>query len=182
MPLSLNEIKDRALAFSLDWEGAKAERAEAQTFWNDFFNVFGMTRRRLARFEEPVQRARTRYEQSGAKGGFIDLFWPGMLIAEHKSLGKDLDSAYSQALGYFDGLAERDLPHYVIVSDFARIRLYDLDSRTQSEFPLKDLYKHIKLFGFIAGYATQQITAQDPVNIKAAERMGKLHDRLRASG
>ncbi len=41
MPLSLNEIKDRALAFSREWEGEVAERAEAQTFWNEFFNVFG---------------------------------------------------------------------------------------------------------------------------------------------
>ncbi|MBI5676528.1 MAG: class I SAM-dependent DNA methyltransferase [Nitrospirae bacterium] len=182
MPLSLNEIKDRALAFSREWEGANAERAEAQTFWNEFFNVFGVNRRRLASFEEPVKRARTRFEQSGSKGGFIDLFWRGTLIAEHKSLGKDLDSAYKQALEYFEGLAERDLPRYVIVSDFARIRLYDLDSSTQNDFLLKDLYKHIKLFGFIAGYTTQQITAQDPVNIKAAERMGRLHDRLRESG
>jgi hypothetical protein len=69
MPLSLNEIKDRALAFSREWEGASAERAEAQTFWNDFFSVFGITRRRVASFEEPVKRARTRFEQSGGPGG-----------------------------------------------------------------------------------------------------------------
>jgi len=182
MPLSLNEIKDRALAFSREWEGAAAERAEAQTFWNEFFNVFGMNRRRLASFEEPVKAARKRFEEKGNKGGFIDLFWRGTLIAEHKSLGKDLDSAYKQALDYFEGLAERDLPHYVVVSDFARIRLYDLETGIREEFPLKDLYKHIKLFGFIAGYTTQRIEAQDPVNIKAAERMGKLHDRLRSAG
>jgi len=146
----------------------------------------------VVRFEEPVRRARKRFDEThtpqspldkgGKEGGFIDLFWPGTLIAEHKSLGKDLDSAYTQALDYFDGLADRDLPRYIIVSDFARFRLYDLETDTQSELPLKDLYKQIKLFGFIAGYTTQQITAQDPVNIKAAERMGKLHDRLRASG
>jgi len=182
MPLSLNEIKDRALAFSREWEGERAERAEAQTFWNEFFNIFGVSRRRLASFEEPVRRARTRYEAKGNKGGFIDLFWRGMLIAEHKSRGRDLDSAYKQALEYFDGLAERDLPRYVIVSDFARIRLYDLDTNESAEFALKDLYRNIKLFGFIAGYTTQQITAQDPVNIKAAERMGRLHDRLRSAG
>ena len=182
MPLSLNEIKDRALAFSREWEGAVAERAEAQTFWNEFFNVFGVSRRRLASFEEPVKRARKRFEEKGGNGGFIDLFWRGTLIAEHKSLGKDLDSAYKQALEYFEGLAERDLPHYVVVSDFARIRLYDLETGIREEFPLKDLYKNIKLFGFIAGYTTQRIEAQDPVNIKAAERMGKLHDRLRSAG
>ena len=182
MPLALNEIKDRALAFSREWKGERSENAEAQTFWNEFFNVFGVFRRRLATFEEPVRRARTRFEAKGGGGGFIDLFWRGMLIAEHKSLGRDLDSAYKQALEYFDGLAERDLPRYVIVSDFARIRLHDLDTDIRTEFPLKDLYKNIKLFGFIAGYTTQQITAQDPVNIKAAERMGKLHDRLRSAG
>ncbi|MBI5235887.1 MAG: class I SAM-dependent DNA methyltransferase [Deltaproteobacteria bacterium] len=182
MPLSLNEIKDRANAFSREWEGERSEKAEAQTFWNDFFNVFGVTRRRIASFEEPVQRARSRFEATGGKGGFIDLFWRGTLIAEHKSLGRDLDSAYKQALEYFEGLPDRDLPRYVIVSDFARIRLYDLDTGKHDELPLKDLYKHIKLFGFIAGYATQRITAQDPVNVKAAERMGKLHDRLRSAG
>ncbi|MDI6744165.1 MAG: N-6 DNA methylase [Thermodesulfovibrionales bacterium] len=181
MPLSLNEIKDRALAFSREWAGAKAERAEAQTFWNEFFDVFGISRRRIATFEEPVKKLPLFYKQP-VKGGFIDLFWRGILIAEHKSLGQNLDSAYKQALDYFAGLPERDLPRYVIVSDFARIRLYDLDTNTQTEFPLKDLYRHIKLFGFIAGYTTQRIAAQDPVNIKAAERMGKLHDRLREAG
>jgi len=182
MPLSLNEIKDRALAFSREWEGERAEKAEAQTFWNEFFNVFGVSRKRLASFEEPVRRAHSRYKEKGGKGGFIDLLWRGTLIAEHKSLGLDLDSAYKQALEYFDGLSERDLPRYVIVSDFARIRLYDLETNTPTEIKLKDLYRHIKLFGFIAGYTTQRIEAQDPVNIKAAERMGRLHDRLRASG
>ncbi|MDP3111312.1 MAG: N-6 DNA methylase [Thermodesulfovibrionales bacterium] len=181
MPLSLNEIKERALAFSREWEGAKAERAEAQTFWNEFFAVFGISRRRIATFEEPV-KTMPLFDKQPVKGGFIDLFWRGILIAEHKSLGHNLDSAYKQALDYFAGLPERDLPRYVIVSDFARIRLYDLDTNTQTEFLLKDLYLHIKLFGFIAGYTTQRIAAQDPVNIKAAERMGKLHDRLRESG
>jgi hypothetical protein len=80
----------------------KAERADSQTFWNEFFEVFGRDRKRLARFEEPVRRARAKFEQSGGGGGFIDLFWRGTLIAEHKSLGKDLDTAYGQALAYFE--------------------------------------------------------------------------------
>lgn len=174
MPLSLNEIKDRALAFSREWEGAHAERAEAQTFWNEFFSIFGVSCRRLATFEEPVRRARSRFEQSGGGGGFIDLLWRGMLIAEHKSLGRDLDTAYKQALDYFEGLAERDLPRYIIVSDFARIRLYDLETDTRSEFQLKDLYRHIKLFGFIAGYTTQRIEAQDPEVQKPQKNIGVI--------
>ena len=131
--------------------------------------------------KQPV-KALPLFDNQPVKGGRIDLFWRGTLIAEHKSLGTRSRLSLQAGAGLFRRPAERDLPRYVIVSDFARIRLYDLDTGTHTEFPLKDLYRHIKLFGFIAGYTTQRIEAQDPVNIKAAERMGKLHDRLRASG
>jgi hypothetical protein len=120
MPLSWNEIKDRALAFAREWAGESREHAEGRSFWDGFFNVFGLTRRRVASFQEPVAKL-------GGAQGFIDLFWKGELIVEHKSRGKSLDKAYSQALD-FAGIAERDLPKRVLVSDFERIRLYELDT------------------------------------------------------
>ncbi len=176
MPLSWNEIKTRANAFSKEWESESREDAEAKSFWDAFFNVFGITRRRIASFEEPVKK-------SDGKGGFIDMLWRGQLLLEHKSLGKSLDRAFTQALDYFPGIKERDLPKYILVSDFAKFRLYNLETNEQIEFALKDLYQNVKSFGFIAGYQTQIIKAQDdPINIKAAERMGKLHDALKAVG
>jgi MmeI, DNA-methyltransferase domain/MmeI, target recognition domain/MmeI, N-terminal domain/MmeI, C-terminal domain/MmeI, helicase spacer domain len=175
MPLSWNEIRDRAVKFSRAWESAASERAEAQTFWNEFFEVFGVSRRRVATFEEPVKRL-------GEKRGRIDAFWKGHLVVEHKSKGENLDRAFQQAIDYFPGIAERDLPKYILVSDFARLRLYDLDTNSQQEFDLRDLHKRIKLFGFIAGYAPQEVRPQDPVNIHAAEQMGRLHDQLKAAG
>jgi len=175
MPLSWNEIKSRALAFSKEWERECSEDAEAKTFWDGFFNVFGITRKRIASFEEPVRKL-------GDQHGYIDLYWKGVLIVEHKSRGKNLDKAYDQALGYFPGLKERDLPKYVIVSDFARVRLYDLEEKEQHEFALKDLHQNVRLFGFIAGYQTHKIQEQDPVNIKAALQMGRLHDRMKDVG
>ena len=48
MPLSWNEIRDRAHAFARDWRDAKSERADSQSFWNEFFEVFGVSRRRVA--------------------------------------------------------------------------------------------------------------------------------------
>ncbi len=175
MALSWNEIKDRALQFTREWEGESRERAEKDTFWNDFFNVFGISRRRLATFEEPVKKLNN-------KQGFIDLFWKGTLLVEHKSKGKNLDAAFEQATDYFHGIKEHELPKYVLVSDFERFKLYDLDERSEHEFALKEFHKHIKLFGFIAGYQKRAFKDEDPVNIKAAELMGKLHDQLEESG
>lgn len=56
MPLSWNEIKSRALAFSREWQRESSEDAEAKSFWDGFFNVFGISRRRVATFEEPVKK------------------------------------------------------------------------------------------------------------------------------
>ena len=175
MPLSWNEIKDRALKFSHEWADESSEDAEAKSFWDAFFNVFGVPRRRVATFEQPVKK-------SDGHDGYIDLLWRGIILVEHKSRGKDLNRAFQQAKNYFPGLKDIDLPRYILVSDFARFRLYDLEDNTQYEFTIKEFYKNVKLFGFIAGYQTTAYKDQDPANIKAAERMGKLHDKLKAIG
>lgn len=175
MPLSWNEIKSRALTFSKHWADASNEDGEAKPFLMAFFEVFGITDKRVASFEYAVKKF-------GGDRGRIDLFWPGILLVEMKSRGKDLDRAYTQAMDYFPGIKERDLPRFVLICDFGRFRLHDLSADVVSEFDLADLYKNVRLFGFIAGYQTQVIKPQDPINIKAAERMGRLHDQLKAVG
>ncbi|MBB5189278.1 hypothetical protein HNQ57_003581 [Zhongshania antarctica] len=175
MPLSWNEIRDRSVTFVREWENESSEHAEAKTFWDEFFQVFGVSRRRLAAFEKHVKK-------SDGKDGFIDLFWPGMLLAEHKSRGKNLDSAYDQAVDYFPGLSDKELPRYIIVSDFARFRVRNLDSGESVEFPLAELSKNLSTFSFIAGYETRQYKEQDPVNTKAAEKLAQLHDTLKDIG
>ena len=56
MPLSWNEIRDRAIAFSRDWAYAESEDADAKSFWDAFFQVFGVPRRRFASFEVRVKQ------------------------------------------------------------------------------------------------------------------------------
>ena len=175
MALSWNEIKTRAISFSKEWETEKREHAESQSFWNDFFNIFGISRKRVASFEEPVKKL-------GDKRGRIDLFWKGTLLVEHKSKGKDLDKAYTQALDYFPGLKEAELPKYILISDFDIFKLYDLEEDKTYEFTLNELYKNVNLFGFIAGYTKHKVVAEDPINIEAALLMGKLHDELKQTG
>src|SRR5690242_1388112 len=175
MPLSWNEIKSRAIAFTNEWKDEESEEAEAKSFWDAFFHVFGIHRRRIASFEHHVKLLNN-------KDGYIDLFWPGTLIVEHKSKGKSLDKAYDQVLDYFYGIDDKQLPQYILVSDFANFRLYDLDSNHVHEFTLDKLIDHIGLFGFIAGYEKRTFREQDPVNIEAAALMGKLHDKLESIG
>lgn len=175
MPLSWNEIKSRAIAFSKEWDGTHNEDADAKSFLDAFFNVFGITRKKIATFEHRIKKL-------NSSDGYIDLLWKGTLLIEMKSKGKDLNKAYQQAKEYLQTLPEHELPQYVLVSDFDIFRLYDLVSETTHEFVLKDLVKHVQHFGFIAGYIKQTFKEQDPVNIKAANLMGKLHDRLEAIG
>ena len=78
MPLSWNEIKDRALRFSREWALESSEDAEAKSFWHGFFEVFGVSRRRVASFERRVKKI-------DGKDGYIDLLWKGVLLIEHKS-------------------------------------------------------------------------------------------------
>jgi hypothetical protein len=175
MPRSQQEIREHAIQFSKEWENETHERAEAQSFWNDFFSVFGVSRRQVGRFEEYVKLY-------GKKWGSIDLLWKGVLIAEHKSKGEDLTKAYEQALDYFPGLREEEIPRYVIVTDFANFRLYDLETREEFDFTLKEFPQKIHLFGFVSGYKQRIYKDEDPVNIKVAIKLGGLHDALLESG
>jgi hypothetical protein len=192
--LSWAEIRENSRHFTASWEGVASERAESQTFWNEFFEVFGLRRRNLASFEEPVRNIR-------GQGGRIDLFWRGVVLVEHKSAGKRLDVASSQAFSYVQDLVregrEDEVPRYVIVSDFARFALYDLEPEAQDEsvleehegrrystsvFPLSDLHRHIKEFGFIRGDRVVKVNPEDPANEKAYQRMCQLHDELKEGG
>lgn len=191
VPLSWNEIRHRAITFAKEWKGETREAAERQTFWNEFFNVFGVRRRTVATFEEPVKKL-------SGDWGFIDLFWPGRLLAEHKSAGEDLGKAHAQGMAYIRGLKDtgrdREIPRWLIVSDFNRIALHDLEPEQDPampllkrlppsvEFPLADFHKFIRHFAFVAGYTQHRLNPEDPANLEATQLMCNVHDALEAGG
>ena len=175
MRLSWNEIRNRAARFAEDWKDAAYEKGETQSFYNDFFNVFGVKRRKVARYEEHVQKLNDR-------SGFIDLFWPGVLLIEQKSAGKNLVDAYEQAGEYFDSLPDVACPRFILVSDFQNFELRDLDEDEYSAFALADLPDHVEDFGFILGVHRRTFRDQDPVNLEATELMRRLHEALESSG
>jgi hypothetical protein len=175
MRLSWNEIRIRAKKFSAKWADAHYERGETQTFYNEFFEIFGVERRRVARYEELVKKLDNRQ-------GFIDLFWPKVLLVEQKSAGRDLAVAAVQAGDYFDAIKDGEKPRHQLLCDFQNFELLDRDTRQSVSFALSDLHKNIECFGFILGIEKRSFRDQDPVNVAASELMGEIHDALEESG
>ena len=171
MRLSWHEIRARAAAFAKEWDGEGYEKGQTQLFYRDFFDVFGMSVRRLAAFEEPVQRL-------GQRRGYIDLFWKGVLLVEQKSVGRSLRNAKAQALEYFPHLKDAELPRYLLLSDFQSFELHDLDEGEEVAFRLAELPDFVEHFGFVLGVQKRSFRDQDPVNIEASELVGELYDLL----
>ncbi len=175
MPLDWKEIANRARGFSKDWRHVESEDADAKSFWDEFFDVFGIKRRKVATFEKRVKKIDN-------KDGYIDLLWKGTLLIEHKSRGKNLAKAFKQAKDYFPGLKPDEEPRYILLCDFWHFELHDLDEDTVSHFTLAELEKNLRLFFFIAGYRKQRIREEEAVNREAVDALGELHDLLKRDG
>jgi hypothetical protein len=174
--LDNNTLRKRAAAFAKDFSKSTYEMGEAQNFIRSLCHIFDLNHRRAVRFEERVKKL-------GGKHGRIDGFFPGLLLVEMKSTGADLDKAYIQATEYFPGLKDAEMPRCVLVSDFANLHPYNLESK---ELPLKiklaEFPQAIAHFKFIAGYETIAVRQQAAINQRAAEKMAGLHDAIKATG
>jgi hypothetical protein len=177
MVLSWQEMRDRATAFAARWRDERRERAESQTFWNDFFEVFDISRRRVAVFEQQAER-----ESTGGRG-FMDVFWPGFLAAEQKSRGVDLRQAMLQAMDYLPSIPDEHLPRLVVVCDFGRFRVRDLETREETEFSIAELPDRLDLFGVLVGRDSHRhYETEEDVNLDATALLAGLHDALKESG
>ena len=173
--LDWKDIKANAAKFALRFKDVKKEASYKQIFWTEFLQMFGVDIIQVGAFEYYVKKL-------GVKHGEIDYFWPGKVIIEHKSSGKDLDAALDQAMDYLMGIQNKEeLPRYIIVSDFKRIRLLDLVEHRDQTIKLNELPENVEMFGFLAGYSDKKIEGEHPVNVKAAEVMGNLYDHLKSS-
>ncbi len=165
-------MKSRALAFQKRWQIASSESSDKQTFYNEFFNIFGIDRIKVAVFEQQVEKLNNRR-------GSIDLFWPKKLLVEHKSKGVDLKKAVEQAYDYCLNIENDLLPEFLLVCDFHEFRLIEIANKQKYYFTLPELHEKLNLFNFMTDYKKQNIAELDPINLKAAERMGDLYDNLK---
>ena len=170
------DIQDQAEKFVFSYKDAKDEDRDAKPFWKDLMMLYGVEARSVGAFEERVRI-------HGRPGvGKIDYFAPRKFLIEQKSRGKDLDAAYKQAMDYFDSLEEDMRPRYIIVSDFERIRIHDLESdgdNRVTEFHLVDLAKHVRELAFFTDEDVQHYVPEDPINIRAVKAIGKLYEAVK---
>ncbi|MEO6102049.1 MAG: type IIL restriction-modification enzyme MmeI [Pseudoxanthomonas sp.] len=68
MRLGWDEIARRAKAFSEDWKTSGYEKGETHSFYNDFFEVFGIKRRQVAIYEQRVKLLMTGMASSTCSG------------------------------------------------------------------------------------------------------------------
>jgi len=177
MRLTWDLIQSKAIAFSKRWQEAANEEAQAQSFVTDFLRVFGV--------DDPEASGDFEYKVplSDGKTGYIDYLWKGKIAIEMKSKGKDLDLAFKQLQTYMKHLPENELPDLWLACDFETLRLCRRSTNEIFTFRTKDLRKHIRRFADIAGYETERTREeQTEVNVKAAEKMAKLHDILKSHG
>ena len=164
-------MKQKAEIFVKEHKDDSKENAEKQGFWIDFLDIFGIKQKDVSQFEWNVKDIEN-------NDGYIDLFWKGNLVVEHKSKGKNLDSAFNQALGYTDSLSANQKPNYIIVSDFEKFRLINFMTRKKKEFLIYDLPDHITDFSFIYNYGKIEHHDQEELTLKASELLAKIHDEL----
>jgi len=149
------------------------EKKYAQQFWSELFRCFGVNAGRMDLFEQDAQRGST------GRGGYIDLFWPGVVIGEAKSLGVDLDIAHAQARDYLAGgtVKEFEMPRYILCSNFESIRLSKLgdpESRFDITFPLAEITDHIDQLRFLAGFEIVTKEEEEEASIHASKLMADL--------
>lgn len=175
MALPINTLRSRAHQFVLDHQDDVKENAEAQSFLNDFFSIFGIQRKTVGSFELAVK---VDGDKSTKR---IDLLWPGTLLVEMKSAGQNLDNAFQQAVDYLKRLTDQDKPVYILICDLQSFRLHNIETREDHSFALTQLPDNLDLFGFMHGKDMQQISEYE-LNENAALLLGHLYDSLRESG
>lgn len=173
------ELNRLANAFVAKHKGDKSECADSHTWWNEFFDIFGVDRHAEVLYERRARRAST-----GSLGS-IDVFYPGVMIAEQKSFGKDGGKAEVQAEDYLLGgdITPEEMPRYIISSDFEQIQITDLRAPNERpiRFPISKLPRYVGRFAFLQpGYKAPiwDASVHEAVSVKVATEMGTLYEAL----
>ena len=175
-----------AKEFVSRWEGKGDEKQETALFWIDLLqNVLGVENpTSIIQFEKPV------VIEKNTK--FIDGFIPSTkVLIEQKSIEKKLGKTavqsdgekltpYGQAFRYNNYLPYEDRARWIIVSNFERILIYNMNKPNgePDEILLKDLPKQFYQLQFIVEQKSEILKKEEEISIEAGALVGKLYNAL----
>lgn len=169
-----------AKKFADKYSAITSEKQFDQSFWRDLFtHVCGIDDLLSTgiEFQYPVR------SQDTGTIKFIDALWPSVVLVEHKSKGEDLDKAYRQATEYWISLDPKLRTPYIVLSDFARIRIVHVETEEAYEFLLEDLPKELdRIEAVVGGNASNAARVQVEADTKAAMLMGELFTQFERGG
>ncbi|WP_408913401.1 DNA methyltransferase [Citrobacter freundii] len=90
---------------------------------------------------------------------------------------EDLDEAFE--LRIVDPVIAKNKIRFVLVTDYVRFLAWDTCSKERLDIELDELYSNYGFFLPLAGLEKAIISSENPADVKAAEKMGKLFDLIR---
>jgi hypothetical protein len=172
------EIKLALDAFVARWSGyGGTERAEAQTFLNDLFACYGSDRKDVG----------ARFEEFRTSSGFMDLFWPEVLIVEMKHPKQPLERAAEQRDRYWKESADRSAgvraAQYVIACNFREFELWEpgaYPTQPLATFTLDQLPDRYDLLLFLQDPSRRPVLVEHrrELTTEAAKHIADLYQSL----
>jgi len=179
--------KKAAKEFTDFWKNKGDEKQHTQLFWTSLLrNVFGIEKpETVIDFEKRVRINGTKY---------IDAYIAATNAAiEQKSLKTDLDkkelqsdgsllTPYEQAKRYNDNLRYSERCRWIVVSNFAEFRIYDMEQEEPEKHfgtvLLENLSNDFESLRFLVDSEKDLIPLETQISLKAGELVGKLYDAL----
>jgi len=180
------ERREAARRFAQKWKDKGREDEDDRSFWIDFLqDVIG-----LDHVTDRIEFQKKVLNSKGTLSNRIDAYIPETkVLIEQKTLGIDLSkpqqghggkTPYEQAKEYDNALPVSEKSKWIIVSNFAEIWIYDMDSRVPEpvKVMLSEIPNKYSLFEFLADKKQQKISQEMEVSVKAGEFVGLIYDAL----
>lgn len=178
------ERREAARQFYNKWSGRGKEDEDDRSFWIDFLqDVMGVDH-----VTDRIEFQKKVLNDKGNLSNRIDAYIPETrVLIEQKSLGIDLSkpqpghnnkTPYEQAKEYDNALPVSEKAKWIIVSNFAEIWVYDMDTRAPepTKFALNEIPAKYSLFEFLTNKKEQRISQEMEISVKAGEFVGLIYD------
>ena len=179
------ERREAARQFYQKWANRGREDEDDRSYWIDFLqDVMGV--------DHVTDRIDFQKKVVGPDGNTkrIDAYIPETrVLIEQKSLNIDLSkpqqghngmTPYEQAKMYDNSLPVSEKAKWIILSNFAEIWVYDMDTRVPepTKFTLAEIPTKYSLFEFLVNQKQQKISQEMEISVKAGEFVGLIYDAL----